>query len=103
MNICIKEIVYEILDNDEKARENDNYLIYKVLEKALGISNITPFYSTIALMKDYGISFESITRRRRKWLEENPTIKASLKVTKMRKEEERRYIIENMHHIPRID
>ena len=53
-------------------------------------------------MKVQGISFEAITRQRRKFLEENPQLRAE-NVEKARREEEEEYYLEYSRHIPRID
>ena len=48
------------------------------------------------------ISFEGITRARRKFFEENPQLKVQ-NVEKSRREEEENYYLEYSRHIPRID
>ena len=53
-------------------------------------------------MKVQGISFEAITRQRRKFLEENPQLKVD-SVEKARRKEEEEYILEYSNHIPRIN
>ena len=89
MNKKIKPLVYRILKEDSYARENDNYLIVKVaqqLEPTLAGSRF------IDLMFS-GLSMESITRARRKFLQENPDLKPK-KVTQIREEEEQKYFVE---------
>ena len=49
-----------------------------------------------------GISVESITRARRKYLENNPEQKVE-KAEKARRLEEEKYFMEYSRHIPRID
>ena len=46
-------------------------------------------------MKAQGISFEAITRCRRKFMEENPQLKVQ-NVEKVRREEEEKYYLEYM-------
>lgn len=73
----MKEIVNEILMNDSYARQNDGYLIRRVLERK--IPNLYKYSITEIFdnLNKFGISFESITRARRKFLEENPELKDS--------------------------
>lgn len=94
MNKKTKEIVYKILEQDEYARENDNYLILRTLNEMTGIDKSTAIWNVLSKMKFKGISFESITRHRRKWLELHPEIKTKLKATPKRQEEEENYYLE---------
>ena len=89
MNKKIKPLVYRILKEDSYARENDNYLIVKVaqeLEPTLAGSRF------IDLMFS-DLSVESITRARRKFLQENPDLKPK-KITEIRENEEQEYFLE---------
>lgn len=89
MNKKIKPLVYRILKEDSYARENDNYLIVKVaqeLEPTLAGSRF------IDLMFS-DLSMESITRARRKFLQENPDLKPK-KITEIRENEEQEYFLE---------
>lgn len=94
MNRKTKRIVFEILDKDEYARENDLYLIFNVLNRLIGIDKRTAIVDVLTGMKVQGISFESITRSRRYWLEKHPDIKEKLKATPKRTEEEQEYYLE---------
>lgn len=94
MNRKTKNIVFEILDKDEYARENDLYLIFNVLNRMIGIDKRTAIVDVLSGMEVQGISFESITRHRRKWLEKHPDIKEKLKATEKRAEEEQEYYLE---------
>ena len=94
MNKETKKIVYNILENDNYAREDDNYLIFKTLNEMIGINKETAIVNVLNNMKYKGISFESITRHRRKWLEKHPDIKEKLKVTEKREQEEENYYLE---------
>lgn len=94
MNRETKKIVYNILETDNYAREDDNYLIFKTLNQMTGIDKGTAIISVLNSMKYKGISFESITRHRRKWLEKHPDIKEKLKVTEKREQEEENYYLE---------
>jgi hypothetical protein len=94
MNRETKKIVYNILETDEYAREDDNYLIFKTLNAMTGIDKSTAIINVLNNMKYKGISFESITRHRRKWLEKHPEIKEKLKATEKREQEEENYYLE---------
>ena len=100
MNKKTKEIVYKILDTDPYARENDNYLIFRTLNEMTGIDKSTAIWSVLNKMKYAGISFESITRHRRKWIELHPEIE--IKATEERRREEEEYYLEYSRHIPFI-
>lgn len=98
----VKKSVYKILEEDARAREDDNYLIYRTVKILLpGISE-TFFKTTLLNLSKAGISFESITRFRRKFLEEHPEFKPK-QFTRIREEEKRTYKREYSKHIPRID
>ena len=102
MNRNIKKIVYKILEQDKLAREDDWYLIQQTLIQMLPCNPGTAFGQVLQGMKVQGISFEAITRQRRKFLEENPQLRAE-NVEKVRREEEEEYYLEYSRHIPRID
>lgn len=103
MNRKTKEVVFEVLESNVEARSNDMELIYQTLKEMLDVNAGTPLLKILTLMKEQGISFESITKWRRKWLEEHPDIKESLEITPFRQEEAEKFIRENMNHIPEID
>lgn len=102
MNRNIKKTVYKILQEDSYAREDDWYLIQQVLMELLPYNSGTAFGQVLQGMKVKGISFEAITRQRRKFLEENPQLKVE-DVEKARREKEEEYIEEYSNHIPRIN
>lgn len=82
----LRDVVTNILQNDEKARENDNYLIYKtftVMGWPMTLEEIAEG-STIN-------RFESISRIRRKIQETNPMLMPNEKVTARRAELEEEY------------
>lgn len=93
MNKKIKKTVYKILQEDEYAREDDWYLIQQVLMQMLNCNYGTAFGKVLQGMKVQGISFEAITRQRRKFLEENPQSRVE-NVEKARREEEENYYLE---------
>jgi len=98
----IKKTVYQVLQEDIYARQDDNYLILKV------ISILEPdligdyFYNVMTRLKYKSISFEGITRARRKFFEEYPELKEE-KAEKARRKKEEEYYLEYGNHIPRID
>ena len=102
MNKNIKKTVYKILQEDSYAREDDWYLIQQTLMQMLPCNSGTAFGQVLQGMKVKGISFEAITRQRRKFLEENPQLRVE-NVEKARREEEENYYLEYSKHIPRID
>lgn len=95
MNRNIKKTVYEILEQDKLAREDDWYLIQQTLMQMLPCNSGTAFGQVLQGMKVQGISFEAITRQRRKFLEENPQLRVQ-NVEKARREEEENYYLEYM-------
>ena len=101
MNRNIKKTVYRILQEDSYAREDDWYLIQLVLMQMLNCDYGTAFGQVLQGMKVQGISFEAITRQRRKFLEEYPQLKVE-DVEKARRKEEEEYILEYSNHIPHI-
>lgn len=102
MNKGVKKVVYEILDNDEKARVDDYRLILKTAINMTGMSSKTNIITAFNMMKFKGISFESITRARRKWFEEHPKIKNNLQITKKREKEAENFWLEYSNHIPSL-
>ena len=96
MNRNTKKVVYKILENDEYARKNDLYLIQQTLIQMLPCNQGTAFAQVLQGMKYHGISFGSITRHRRKFLELHPELKDA-KTEKARREEEEVYREEYSH------
>lgn len=89
----IKKTVYKILKQEEYARKNDCYLIMRVvqeLEPELAGRTFTNVMQNINFM---GISFEGITRARRKFFEDYPELKEE-KSEKARREKEQEYYLE---------
>lgn len=94
MNKNIKKTVYKILKEDEYAREDDWYLIQQVVIALVPGNSGTAFGTILTEMKYEGISFEAITRARRKVREEFPELRAKKDIEKARREEEENYILE---------
>ena len=102
MNRNIKQVVYKILKKDSYARKDDGYLIQQVLIEMLPCNAGTAFGQVLQNMKYKGISFEAITRARRKFLEENPQLREN-KSEQARRHKEEEYYLEYSNHIPRIN
>lgn len=94
--------VKEILQTEPYSRENDGYLIRRVIEELEPNLYNKGFETTMDNLQFKGISIESITRARRKFFEENPELKVK-KSEKARREKEQEYYLEYSKHIPRID
>lgn len=92
----------EILRTEPYARENDGYLIRRVIEELEPTLYKTSFKTIMDNLQFVGISIESITRARRKFFEDNPELKID-KSEKARREKEQEYYLEYSRHIPRID
>lgn len=93
MNKLIKKTVYKILDENEQAREDDNYLILKVVQELEPDLAGTTFAYVMLNLKYRKISLEGITRARRKWVEEHRDLLNS-DVEKARRKEEENYFAE---------
>lgn len=102
MNRNIKPIVYSILEKDKLAREDTMYLIQQTIMQMLDVNQGTAFGIVIQGMKYKGISFEAITRAKRKFLEEHPDL-VDDDTEQIRRQEEQEYEYEYSRHIPRID
>jgi len=81
--IMVKDVVEAVLKNDERTRNDDKWLIIKVLQE-LGINIFIP-YDKLEVMP----SFESITRARRKF-QEAGLYPPMVKVAEHRREEEQK-------------
>ena len=92
----------EILRTEPYARENDGYLIRRVIEELEPNLYKTSFKTIMDNLQFSGISIESITRARTKFFEENPNLKIE-KTEQARREKEQEYYLEYSRHIPRID
>lgn len=97
----IKKTVYKILSEDEYARADDNYLILRVVQEIEPAIAGTAFSNVMQQISFRGISFEGITRARRKFFEEYPQLKVE-DVEKVRREKEEEYKEEYSKHIPYI-
>jgi len=92
----------EVLQNEPYARENDGYLIRRVVEKLEPNLYKKDFREVMDNLQFYKISCESITRARRKFLEQHPELISKTTQTARRIEEEN-YFLEYSKHVPRLD
>lgn len=97
----IKKTVYRILNEDEYARQDDNYLILRVVQELEPSIAGTAFSNVMQQLSFRGISLEGITRARRKFFEEHPELKVE-KAEKARREKEEEYREEYSKHVPNI-
>lgn len=101
MNKNTKDVVYKLLATDERARQDDWYLVETVVCNMLPVHRYTPFTCVGEQMKKYGVSYESITRHRRKFFELNPSLNPD-NIDQLRRDEEIIYHEEFSKHIPSI-
>lgn len=98
----VAKMTRKILLEEPYSRENDGYLIRRVIEELEPNLYKKDFENIMDNIQFTGISFESITRARRKFFEENPNLKVE-KTEIARREKEQEYFVEYANHIPRID
>ena len=86
----VTAIVKDILVLDAKARDSDNYLYHKVIER-LGVQAEQVSVATyLTNMSEWGCPpFESVRRARQKVQAKHPELSASKRVNKYRTENER--------------
>lgn len=87
----LEKIVEEILRNDELARRDDCYLILEVIRKMFPYEIGKTFANVMLGAKNKGISFESITRARRKTQRKYPELKDK-EVASIRDSEQEEYV-----------
>lgn len=88
----------EILEKEPYSRVNDGYLIRRVVEELEPDLYKKNFKNVMDNIQFTGISVESITRARRKYLEKNPDLKVE-KTEKARRIEEEKYFMEYSNHV----
>ena len=91
----------KVLLEEPYSRENDGYLIRRVIEELEPNLYKQNFEKIMDNIQFTGISFESITRARRKFFEENPNLKIE-KTEQARREKEQEYYLEYSNHISSI-
>ena len=89
----IKRIVSQILDSDGYARQDDNYLILRVVQELEPELAGTTFVNVMQRLSYKGVSCESITRARREWASRNPELKVD-KAERARRQKEEEYYLE---------
>lgn len=87
----LKKVVEEILQKDKLARKDDCYLILEVIRKMFPLEVGKTFASVMFNAKSKGISFESITRVRRKIQKKYPELKDK-ETAELRDAEQKEYI-----------
>lgn len=97
----VAEKTRQILQEEPYSRENDGYLIRRVIEELEPDLYKTSFKTIMDNLQFSGISMESITRARRKFFEDNPELKID-KAEKARREKEQEYYLEYSNHISSI-
>lgn len=98
----IKKTVYKILQDEPYSRENDGYLIMRVVQELEPDMFRNNFEEVMQNLQFRGISFEGITRARRKFFEENPQLRIK-KAEEARRKKEEEYFLEYGNHISIID
>lgn len=94
--LTLQELIRVILEDDERARNNDNYLYLKVLEqqamqKETSIKNIT-VSDFLLYAAEWGYSpFESVRRARQKLQSQCPWLAPCKAVEEARTENEKEY------------
>jgi len=71
----LEKVVEEVLRKDDLAKKDDCYLILQVISKLYPYEVGKQFKTVMFNAKNNGISFESITRCRRKLQERNPELR----------------------------
>lgn len=89
--VKVEKVVEEILRQDKYARENDIYLIFKYITKLYPYETGNKFKDVMFNVSNKGLSFESITRARRKLQNKYPELR-NIKVSKYRNNKQRDYI-----------
>lgn len=80
----LKQVTIDVLEHYEKARSNDNFLIYKVYQKMGWSTDLRE------IAKTGENRFDAISRYRRKAQETNPLLLPKRQVTVKRKAREKR-------------
>lgn len=87
----VEEIVEQILRKDEYARNNDVYLILKYVSRVYPDEIGKKFEEVMTNVSKKGLSFESITRARRKIQNKYPELKNN-KIANFRDKKQKDYI-----------
>ncbi len=87
----LEKIVEDILKNDELARKDDCYLILQVIRRIYPFEVGKTFADVMFNAKSKGVSFESITRARRKIQKKYPELKDE-ETAELRDIEQKEYV-----------
>ena len=87
--ISLEKTVEEILRKEPLAREDDCYLIFKVVQRTNPELAGATFANVMFNAKAKGISFESITRARRKVQRKHPELVHNWQNIKQKKEQKK--------------
>lgn len=89
--VKVEEVVERILRQDEYARNNDVYLILKYISRVYPYEVGKRFEEVMTNVSKKGLSFESITRARRKIQNKYPELKND-KIANFRDKKQKDYI-----------
>ncbi len=98
----LDKTVEEILREDELARRDDCYLILRVIQKSNPKLATETFFNVMINAKAHGISFESITRARRKVQRSHPELIDNVAESARQAEQLEYMEYANMDHIPGV-
>ena len=85
----LKTMVLETLEEDQEARNSDNYLYLQVAKRVNYDAISQPFFTVVMNMSKYGLpSFETIGRLRRKVQEEHPDLMSAEQIEMFRTDNE---------------
>ena len=87
----VEEVVEQILREDIYSRSNDIYLILRYVLKVYPYEAGRKFEQVMTNMEKKGLSFESITRARRKIQNKYPELKND-KIANLREKKQKEYI-----------
>lgn len=101
--VRLASVVKEILETDALAREDDCYLMLKVIERTHPEEVGKTFREVMLHAKSNKINFESIRRCRQKVQEKHPELKITKTAEARDKEQEEYYMFANEKHIPSLE
>ena len=88
----VSDLVYQILCEDLRARDDDVYLYIKICNHFNADALDKPFGQVLSCLKDYNLPpFETVRRSRQKNQEYHPELSASEEVKKLRDKTRKKY------------
>ncbi len=88
----VSKVVYRILCEDAKARDDDMYLYLQVCKHFDAEALSEPFCQVLSSLRDYNLPpFETVRRSRQKNQELHPELSASEEVKKARENKKKEY------------